>query len=103
MKDVNIGAKVKNLRELNLLKQNEFGEKLGFKKSTVCGWENGDSTPDIKTLLRICKVYDVDITYFFPSEKDYSEWILLANYAQNKNISTKKIMELIEFLHKTDS
>lgn len=99
---IDIGGKIKSLREMLKLTQSEFGEKLNSKKSTVCGWEKGESIPDIRLLLKMCEIFDIGMEYFLPNNKDYSDWILLASYAKDKNISSDKVRKLIEFLDSKD-
>lgn len=55
----NLGILLKKLRADANLTQEEFASKLSTSKSTVSKWENGSSTPDIETILRISHLFDI--------------------------------------------
>jgi DNA-binding XRE family transcriptional regulator len=44
---------IKNIRIHLCLGQDEFAEKIGVTKSTVCKYENGDRHPRIKIIRKI--------------------------------------------------
>ena len=43
------------------LTQGELAEKLCGKKSLISNYENGYSTPDIYTLCKLAKIFDVTL------------------------------------------
>lgn len=65
IKNVLIECRVK--KELT---QTEVGKIVGKSKNAVASWEQGLSLPDIVTLLRLSKYYDVPIEYMYGEEKD---------------------------------
>ena len=48
---------IKALRLKNGMKQDEFAEKLGVKRSTVSKWESGTSTPTMAMLTKIAEMF----------------------------------------------
>lgn len=71
-----IAGKIKNLRELNHLKQSELGAMLDIPKGggTVSSWETGRTVPDADTLINLCRVFHVDISEFYPKhDKPYDD------------------------------
>lgn len=54
-----IAQKILNLRIERKLNQKQFGEKLGYFQQVVSKWENGNSEPDIETIKKIAKLFDV--------------------------------------------
>lgn len=56
-----IGENIKALRKLHHFTQGELAEVLGGKKSLVSNYENGYSTPDIFTLIKIADYFDVTL------------------------------------------
>ena len=56
-----IGENIKALRKLHGKTQGELAEVLGVKKSLVSNYENGYSTPDIYTLVKIADYFDVTL------------------------------------------
>lgn len=56
-------------RKAKGLTQEQLAIILGFKgKQTVANWENGHSTPTLKTALQASEVLGKDVTFLFPSE-----------------------------------
>ena len=47
------------------LKQKEFAEVIGAKKSTVSTWESCKNAPSIEVLYKICKVLNISISDLF--------------------------------------
>lgn len=62
----NVLIECRTKRELT---QTEVGKIVGKSKTAVASWEQGLSMPDVVTLLKLSKYYDVDIDYMF-GEKD---------------------------------
>ena len=62
---MNIGTKIKILRESNRVSQNELAEKLEISQGQLCKIESG-SVEKIDFLLmnKICDFFDVDFQYF---------------------------------------
>lgn len=50
-----------DLRKNKNLKQSELSEAIGYSDKTISRWENGTSVPDISTLLKLAKFYDVSL------------------------------------------
>lgn len=59
-----LGDTLRDLRNSKGLTQQQVADMLGLKnKSTLGSWEIGKSEPDGYTLLRLCKLYDVEDIY----------------------------------------
>jgi transcriptional regulator with XRE-family HTH domain len=56
-----IGDKIKEIREKNNLTQKQFGDKLNVTNSVVSRWESNTIKPDLTMLELISKTYDIDI------------------------------------------
>lgn len=57
---MNMGKKLKELRESHKLTQAQLGEKVDKALTTVASWENGKSLPDADTLFRLLAFYDLE-------------------------------------------
>ena len=57
---LNIIAKRK---ELNL-RQEDLAAKVGLAKTTVASWEQGQSSPDIDTIAKLLRIFDMDLYEF---------------------------------------
>ena len=55
------GKKLKELRLEMGLSQQKLGEELGFCNQTISFWENGSREPDLDTLLKISKYFEISI------------------------------------------
>lgn len=55
------------LIEANHTSVPQLSEQLGVTRQLVYRWLKGKSVPGIHSLLALCKMYDVDMEYFFPS------------------------------------
>lgn len=49
--------------ELNL-RQEDLAEKVGLKKTTVSSWEQGLSSPDIDTIVKLMKLFNMSFQEF---------------------------------------
>lgn len=56
-----IGENIKALRKMHGMTQGDLALILGGKKSLVSNYENGYSTPDIYTLIKLADVFDVSL------------------------------------------
>lgn len=52
--------KLKNFRKNSGLTTNEVGKLLNKTASAVTLWEKGKAMPDVETLLKLCKIYNID-------------------------------------------
>lgn len=58
-----IAERIKHIRESHGLSQTEFGNLFGIVKSTVSSYETGNSSPNDKIKIAICKYFDVSMDY----------------------------------------
>lgn len=52
---------IKSIRLNAGLTQQELAEKLNLDRSAVSHYENGDSTPTVKTLCKISELFEISI------------------------------------------
>lgn len=50
---------LKDERTKRGIKQTELAEKIGVKQKDISRWENGERTPNIENLKKICQALDV--------------------------------------------
>lgn len=60
----------KLLRKKKGLTQEELGKKLNVSRKTISGWENNRAYPDIMTLLKISRLYNISINCLIDGEID---------------------------------
>jgi len=63
-----IGQQIKRLRKSQNLKLDEAAERTGLSRSTLSQIENGNTSPSVAQLLKISRLFDVDIAQFFQKQ-----------------------------------
>ena len=58
MKELKIADNIRFFRKANNLTQEELSKQLGGSKNLVSNYENGISTPDIYTLVKLADIFD---------------------------------------------
>lgn len=61
LEKVVFGEHLKELRESANLKQKDLSEVLGIKQNSLSSYENGKRFPEMMTLLKIAKYFNVSI------------------------------------------
>lgn len=84
-----LGEKIKELREVQGLTQQELADKLFVSRQTVCRWENGTRCPDLIMAKKIAIALNISVDDLFTDEE-------LSNYVPPKesglDISCVKVM-----------
>lgn len=57
--------KIKELRLLKGLKQEDIASTLGVSQGTYNNWETGRRKPELETILKIADFYDVGLDFLF--------------------------------------
>ena len=63
-----LAERLKDARLKSGVSAKDAGESVGRSDRTIYAWENASSEPSAEQLIVLCRVYGVDITYFFPPE-----------------------------------
>ena len=61
---VQIGKKLKELRQARSLKQYDVAEGVGLSRASISNIEKGRRSVTLETLKKFCNFYNVDISYF---------------------------------------
>ena len=64
------GDKLKEIRKDHNDTQDTLARKLGVSTPTVSKCEQGESDPNIKTLIRICQMYNVSADFLLDLSDD---------------------------------
>lgn len=64
MNKVIIGTRIRYERQKAGLTLEELGNKVGVSKQCLSGWEHGRNMPDVVTLYRMSKLFDITIEDF---------------------------------------
>ena len=100
----------KNLRMQNHYTQGQMADLLGISRSAVSMYETGNREPDLETLEKIAKFFNVDMNYLLgssvtvtsdnpePSYEDIEQMIARGSHA----FSAAQKMKLIQLLSEID-
>ena len=61
MKELKIADNIRFFRKANILTQEELSKQLGGSKNLVSNYENGISTPDIYTVVKLADIFDITL------------------------------------------
>lgn len=75
--------RIKKARLNKKYTQEQLANLIGVAKSTVTGYEKGNSTPSIETFCKIMSVLDVDANYMYQDDADFP---MQVSYEEMKHI-----------------
>ena len=58
-----IGERLKEARLDKKMSQETLGKMLGVSKVSICGYETGTRTPNMKNFLKLIEILDLDAKY----------------------------------------
>ena len=58
-----IGERLKEARAQKRMSQETLGNMLGVSKVSICGYETGTRTPNMKNFLELIEILDLDVKY----------------------------------------
>ena len=67
-----ISMNLKRLRKEHQYTQENVAEKINDSRQSIAKWENGESTPDIDTLIKLSKLYNVTLDNLVNHSEDKS-------------------------------
>lgn len=85
---------VKIRRQRNL-SQDQLASQLFVSRQAISKWEQGETTPDLKTLVQLTEILDVDLNELVFGETSHAE---KNNYSDEKKHSQYRPMNFWEFL-----
>lgn len=56
-----MNVKLKEMRQLAKLTQEQLAEKMNVSRQSVAKWENGESVPDIAKCCELAKIFNMEI------------------------------------------
>jgi transcriptional regulator with XRE-family HTH domain len=95
VKELNIGLKIKNLREKKRFSIQNIAEKTGVSALLLSQIENEVVTPPIATLLKISRALDTNIGYFFIEEPSEKKAVVVRQGERRKEIGRASCRERV--------
>ena len=83
---MDIGLRIKQLREESGLSQESFAEKLFVTRQAVSKWENGNGCPDIENIISISNVFNISLDELIKGYKQVENKVIVDNAAKKWHI-----------------
>ncbi len=96
-----LGTKLSRLRRSKGYSQQELADKLGVSQPAYHKWETDHSTPDLETLLKLSRVFEVDLSYLTEegsnliANNQFEGSNIVANHQHVINMHSPELMEII--------
>lgn len=92
-----LGIRIKELRNVQGINQDELANKLFVSRQTVSNWENGKSYPDIQSVLLLSEIFDVSVDNLLKGDIEKMEKIVTEDTQQDINKMTVYVRVMVFF------
>jgi len=106
---MNLGSKIKQLRQTRNWSQADLSEKIGVKQKQISSYERGHSHPTTEVLIKIAETFDVSLDFLAlernggnvqgkikdPELLKYFE--IIDGFSDEQKAAAKQVLELICF------
>jgi len=75
---MDIGSKIRDIRKIRGLTQQDIADKLGVKKNTISQWESGARNMSLEQTIQFAKVVGVTLDYFNDNSPERTLFQLMA-------------------------
>lgn len=76
--------RLKEIRTENNVKQVELANFLGVRNTTVSAWETGDNEPDLTTVVRIARFFNVTTDYLLDADELQNDSVFFTTALKKK-------------------
>ncbi|MGI6561798.1 MAG: cupin domain-containing protein [Clostridia bacterium] len=90
---MNIGKKIKRLRQLNNLTQQELADRSELSKGYISQLEKNIASPSIATLMDLLQCLGTDLKEFFSQDEDYQVVFTANDMFENENEENKSLVK----------
>ncbi len=90
-----LGEKIRELRKVKKISQEEFAMAMGYSRPLIVNWEKGTRDPDTQALLKIADYFNVSIDYLMGREDYYGNYY--HRELMQSDLSDKECAMLKEF------
>ena len=99
---MNLGKKIKTLRQKNNLTCTDLANILGVTKQAVSLWENDNRLPPITTICFLSEIFDISVDYLLNRtcyEKPDCIILELIEFLEKQNAETQNMIEKLKSIH----
>lgn len=75
-----LGKRIRQVRLMHKLSQEEFGQILGKSASTIYGYENGKIIPPSKVIMDISRLFHISLKDLFGLKESKPFWEIIEEY-----------------------
>lgn len=94
---MNLGEKIKSIRESRSLLQGDLAKETGISQAAISQFEKGVRRPTPVNIKKIAKALGVD-EQTFAENQDYEQAVLLRSIKGLNDTDLKKVNEFIDFI-----
>lgn len=95
-----LADKILNLRKKNGWSQEELAEKLDVSRQAISKWESAQSTPDLKRVIEMSKLFGVSTDYLLKDEQDEFSESFFENSIYKVSVSMQDANKYMEIKRK---
>lgn len=74
--------RIRHLRKLYRMTQDDLAEKLEVKRHTICDWESGRTEPNLKYLKKVAEALNITVDYLvgFDNTEVTREYVIVTKF-----------------------
>lgn len=95
---MNVGARIRELRELKGLSGSTLAKKVGLTQSQIAKIETGVSKPSLDSLEKICDVLEISLSNFFATNTGESSQHITELIDSLSGVNPEEITHLVKFI-----
>lgn len=99
---MNVGQRLKSLREMKGLTVNRLANNAGLSQSFLRDIELGNKNPTVETLSLFCEALDISLSEFFNDENNEINPCLISSVKRLNDFQQLKLSEFINSFLKND-
>lgn len=70
---MNVGEKIKKIRKMAGMTQEELAEKMNVSRQTISKWEKEISSPDLESAIALCELFEISLDDLVKGEQSVKE------------------------------
>lgn len=88
---MDFGTQMKALRKEKKMTQEQMAQELGVSRQAVSNWENNKNLPDLETIIRMSRIFEISLDDLIAGDKDEMNNItkkLIEDGSENTKLKT---------------
>lgn len=70
---MNVGEKIKKIRKMAGMTQEDLAEKINVSRQTISKWEKEISSPDLDSAIALCELFEISLDDFLKGGRSVKE------------------------------